>query len=142
MPFTRIWVHLIWSTTNRQCIINKTLKPKLLAHIWENAKRKQIYIDRIDCVEDHCHALISLGASQSISKVAFLIKGESSFWINDNGLVPVKFEWQDEYLAVSVSESQLEKVRSYIKNQDEHHKRRTFKEEYDLFIKNMSNYLG
>ena len=78
--------------------------------------------------------LISLGASQAVSKLAFLIKGESSNWINKNKLSEIRFEWQDEYIAVSVSESQIEKVRAYIKNQEEHHRKKSFKVEYDLFI--------
>ena len=135
MPFVRIWVHLIWSTKNREKIISKQLKPLLLSHILDNAKHKKIYIDQINCVEDHCHALISLGTSQSINKVSFLLKGESSHWVNENKLSPLYFEWQDEYIAVSISESQIAKVRAYIKNQEEHHRKKSFQEEYDLFIK-------
>jgi REP element-mobilizing transposase RayT len=63
-----------------------------------------------------------------------LIKGESSFWINKNELTKEKFEWQDEYFAVSVSESMIDKVREYIKKQEEHHSTKTFQEEYDEFI--------
>ncbi len=135
MPFVRIWVHLIWSTKNRERIITKKLRPALLSHMKENAKQKNIFLDQINCVEDHCHALISLGASQTISKVTFLLKGESSHWINENRLIMGKFGWQDEYMALSVSESQVEKVRNYIKNQEEHHRRKSFREEYEEFIK-------
>lgn len=143
MPFVRIWVHLIWSTKNREKIINKNLKPKLLNHILENAKQKGIYIDQINCIADHLHALISLDTSQSISKVAFLLKGESSHWVNENKISPVHFEWQDEYIAVSVSESQVDKVRMYIKNQETHHRKMSFKDEFDLFIKKYGmNVLG
>lgn len=63
-----------------------------------------------------------------------LIKGESSFWINKNGMIKEKFEWQDEYFAVSVSESMIDKVRNYIKNQEEHHSQKTFQQEYEEFI--------
>ena len=134
MPYVRIWIHLIWSTKNREKIITKELKPALLKHMLEIAKKKKIYIDQINCVEDHCHTLISLGATQSISKVAFLLKGESSHWVNENKLSPAYFEWQDEYIAISVSESQVERVRAYIKNQEEHHRKKLFREEYDFFI--------
>lgn len=72
---------------------------------------------------------------QSASKTAFLLKGESSHWVNSNRLTKTKFEWQDEFIAVSVSESLLPTVRDYIRNQEEHHRKKTFKEEYDLFIK-------
>lgn len=63
-----------------------------------------------------------------------LIKGESSYWINKHKLSKKKFEWQDEYFAVSVSESMVGKVREYIKNQEEHHKTIAFQQEYDQFI--------
>ena len=62
-----------------------------------------------------------------------LIKGEASFWINKNKLIQ-GFEWADEYFAVSVSESQLYKVREYIANQEEHHRKKTWQEEYDEFM--------
>lgn len=138
MPYVRIWVHLIFSTKNRDKIITSELKPKLLTHIRENAKKKEIYIDFINCVEDHCHILFSLGASQSISETARLIKGESSNWINKNKLSKFKFRWQDEYIGVSVSESQVNKVRDYIKNQEEHHRVKSFLEEYHLFLEKYS----
>jgi REP element-mobilizing transposase RayT len=135
MPFTKIWVHLIWSTKNREKLIDKELKQKLLQHIKENAKLKNIFIDTLNCVQDHIHLLISLGREQTISKIVMLIKGESSNWVNKNKLTKCKFEWQDEYIAVSVSESQVDRVREYIKNQEEHHQLKSFKEEYSLFLK-------
>ena len=134
MPYLKIWVHLIWSTKNRERIITKEIKTKLLDHIRENAKTKNIYIDFINCEPEHIHTTISLGSDQSISKVAQLIKGESSNWINKNKLLPGHFEWQDEYIAVSVSESQINIVREYIKNQEEHHRKKSFVEEYEEFI--------
>jgi hypothetical protein len=63
-----------------------------------------------------------------------LIKGECSHWINDNNLCKSKFEWQDEYYAVSVSQSKTKKVRQYIKNQEEHHKNKSFNDEVDEFV--------
>lgn len=88
----------------------------------------------MNCVEEHIHVLISLGASQSVSKVAQLIKGESSHWVNSEALLRGRFEWQDEYIAISVSESDVQKVRNYILNQEEHHRRKTFMEEYSDFM--------
>ena len=134
MSFVQIWIHLVWATKNRECTINKTLKPKLLAHIRENAIEKEIRIHFINCVEDHVHALISLGNSQSISKIAKLIKGESSSWVNKNNLLKGKFGWQNEYFGVSISASMVDRVREYIKNQEEHHKRHNFMEEYEDFM--------
>jgi len=63
-----------------------------------------------------------------------LLKGESSYWINKQKLTPNKFEWQDEYFAVSVSESAVNYVRNYIKNQENHHKKKPFADEYQKFI--------
>ncbi len=134
MPYVRIWVHLIWSTKNCEKLITSQLDPALLKYILKNASQKKIYLDCINCIQDHCHALLSLGATQSISKVAFLLKGESSNWVNANKLINDYFEWQDEHLAGSVSESMVPKVRKYIKNQEEHHRKKSFKEEYELFI--------
>ena len=63
-----------------------------------------------------------------------IIEGESFYWINKNGLTKDKFEWQDEYYTASVSESILNKIRTYIKNQEEHHSKKTFQDEVDEFI--------
>lgn len=134
MPFIKIWIHLIFSTKNRKKLISDELKPRLVEHIRSNAEEKNIYIDFINCVSDHTHILLSLNSDQTISKVSQLIKGESSFWINQNKLTDYKFEWQEEYIAVSVSESGIDKVRDYIKNQEKHHKKKTFQEEYNEFI--------
>ncbi len=128
-------IHFIWSTKNRERLITKELKPVLLKHIKENSSAKQIFIDTMNCVSDHIHLLVSLSNDQTIAKTAMLLKGESSFWINKQGLSKTKFEWQDEYIALSVSYSAAQKVREYINNQEEHHKKKTFTEEYDEFIK-------
>ncbi|MES2133939.1 MAG: IS200/IS605 family transposase [Bacteroidota bacterium] len=135
MPYIKVMIHFVWSTKNRKPLISKSLKPLLLEHIKENAKSKAIFIDKINCVEDHIHLLVSMGNEQTISKIVMLIKGESSFWVNKQKLVNEKFEWQDEYFAVSVNESAIDNVRKYIDNQEEHHRVKTFKEEYDEFIK-------
>ena len=134
MPYAKVMIHFIWSTKNRDRIISKDLKPALLSHIKENSIAKGIFIDCLNCVEDHIHLLISLGTEQTISKVAMLIKGESSFWVNKQKLIKQKFEWQDEYIALSVSESGISKVQQYIANQEEHHRKKTFTEEYEEFL--------
>jgi REP element-mobilizing transposase RayT len=135
MAHVKVFIHFVWSTKNREPILNtKKLRKNVWQHIRENAKQKEIFIDFINGYAEHCHCLISLGIDQTIQKIMQLIKGESAYWINKNQLTESKFEWQDEYFAVSVSESMLDKVRDYIKNQEEHHHRETFQEEYDEFI--------
>lgn len=77
----------------------------------ENAEAKGIYLDSINAVCDHVHCLISLGSTQNIAKLIELIKGESSYWYNKQDFGN-KLYWQDNYFAVSVSESHIEKVRN------------------------------
>ncbi len=135
MPFVKVYIHFVWSTKNRVPFLNtKDLRLKVWNHIIENAKEKGIFIDFINGYSDHCHCLISLGVDQTIQKTMQLIKGESSFWINKHQLTTEKFEWQDEYFAVSVSESKINIVKEYIKNQEEHHSKKTFQDEYEEFI--------
>lgn len=100
----------------------------------KNAKDKNIHIDTINGYLDHVHCLVSLGTDQTIRKLMQMIKGESSFWINKNNLCKGKFEWQDEYYGASVGESDLNRVRAYIKNQEQHHSTKTFQQEYEEFI--------
>lgn len=134
MPYIKIMLHLVWTTKNHQKIIDKKLKSRLLPHIKDYAKSKDTFIDTINAVEDHAHALVYLNSDITVSKIMQYIKGESSHWVNENKLTNFHFEWQDEYFAVSVSESLIPKVREYIKNQEEHHKLKTFQEEYKEFM--------
>mgnify|MGYP003610924663 CR=1 FL=1 len=135
MPFIKIYIHVVFSTSNRTSFLNTSdLRVKVWKHIKENASDKRIFMDMVNGYSDHCHCLISLGSNQNIEKFVQLIKGESSFWINKNQLTKDKFSWQDEYFAVSVSESKIELVRNYIKNQEKHHQHKTFAEEYQEFI--------
>ncbi len=134
MPFIKVWIHLVWSTKNREPYLKDSIRQKVFQHIRENSIKKEIYLDFVNGYKDHIHCLISLGVDQTISKTVQLIKGESSFWINKEGLIEERFEWQDEYFAVSVSESGVDRVRDYIKNQEEHHRHKTFQQEYDEFI--------
>ncbi|HEX2963550.1 MAG TPA: IS200/IS605 family transposase, partial [Ignavibacteriales bacterium] len=99
MSFVRIWIHLIWTTKQRQHYIPSDLKPKLLTHIKENAEEKGIHIDFMNCTHDHIHLLLSLEPEQNISKCVMLIKGESAHWINSNHMLNTYFEWQNEYMA-------------------------------------------
>ena len=92
-------------------------------------------LDFINGYTGHLHCLISLGDDLSIGKIAQLIKGESSYWINRNNLTNEKFNWQDEYLAIGVGDDKINIVRDYIAQQAEHHKKVSFSQEYDKFIK-------
>jgi putative transposase len=134
MGYTKMWVHLVWATKKREPVLGKDTRKNIFLHIKENALTKNIHIDFINGYLDHIHILVSLNADQTIANIVQLIKGESSYWINKNKLTIQKFEWQDDYFAVSVSESAINSVREYIKNQEEHHKKKTFQQEYDEFV--------
>ena len=135
MPFIKVYIHFIWSTKNRYSYLNtRELRMKVWDHIRQNAKEKGIFVDFVSGYSDHCHCLISLGTDQTIQKIMQLVKGESSFWINKHQLTAEKFEWQDEYYGVSVSESILPRVRKYIENQEQHHRKKSFQEEHEEFI--------
>ena len=108
--------------------------PVLFGHIKDNALCKEIYIDCINGHVDHVHCLFELNAAITLSKTMGLIKGEASHWANTKNLVPPKLDWADEYFAVSVSESMLDKVREYINHQEEHHKKVTWAEEHETFL--------
>jgi len=134
VAFLKIWIHMVWTTKNRVPFLKRAVRSSVFNHIRENARDKHIFIDSIGGGSEHIHLLVSLGARESIAEIARLLKGESSFWINKHNLAHGKFEWQDDYYAVSVGESDLPRVRNYILNQDEHHRNKSFAEEYQKFI--------
>jgi putative transposase len=126
MAYVKIWLHCVWGTKNRTPFLTKKILSDLIDHIRTNAKEKRINIDTINGHREHIHCIISLSPDQTLAKVIQLIKGESSFWINKNNLTKYRFEWAVEYYGVSVSESELNKVRIYINNQEVHHCQRTW----------------
>jgi REP element-mobilizing transposase RayT len=135
MPYIKALFHLVWSTKNRYPFLTKEIRKQVFEHIMQNAKTKGVYLYCVNGYTDHVHCLLSLSSDQTISKVVQLIKGESSFWINKQNLCSEKFEWQDEYFAVSISQSHIQKVTDYIRNQENHHQKKTFQQEYDEFIR-------
>jgi putative transposase len=135
MPYVKNWLHCVWGTKVKTPYLIGDLKFDLLNHIRSNAKEKDIYIDFINGSTDHLHCLLSLNYNHSLSYVMQMIKGESSHWINKNSLTKQKFLWAEEYYGVSVSESDIQNVREYIKNQERHHMRQTWQEETDDFIR-------
>jgi len=135
MPYLKVWIHLVWATKSRKPLLSSTIRPIIFNHIRENASTKNIHLDFINGFTEHVHCLVSMNAKQTIAEITQLIKGESSFWINKNNLTRTNFEWQDDYYAVSVSHSDVNRVREYIKNQENHHQTKTFSQEVDEFIR-------
>lgn len=130
MSWVGVYMHMVFATKHREPFLNSAaLRKRVFEHIKQNAKEKGVWLDCVNGYHDHAHCLVSLGREQTISKVAQLIKGESSFWINQQKLTTQKFVWQDDYWVVGVSESHLDSVRKYIYNQEAHHSTLSFKDE-------------
>lgn len=134
MSWVRIWVHLVFSTKNREPFLHKEIRKQVFQHIKQNSEKKGFYIDSVNGYSEHTHCLLSLNKDLSMSDTAQLIKGESSHWINQNKLTASHFFWQDDYWAVGVSESHLKAVRNYIFKQEEHHQKKSFAEEAEEFM--------
>jgi putative transposase len=131
MSFTSILIHAVFSTKNREILIPTEEKNLLCAHILDVSYAKSIQLLEINGHLDHLHCLISLRPAQSLADVMQSIKGESAYWFNNkSGLAGLgKLVWQDDYFAVSVSKSHIEKLRSYIQNQEQHHQQMTYYQE-------------
>lgn len=132
---TKIWIHAVFSTKNRQPLIQKTVRDFLYRHIRQELTDADCIVDSINGIEDHVHILFLLQPQLAVSAVMKQIKGSSSHHINGLNIIPDKFAWQTGYGAFSVSESQVERVRQYIANQEQHHQKMTFSEEYQRFMK-------
>lgn len=134
MSYVKIWIHAVWAVKNRKPILGSEERKILFEHIHKNAFEKDILMELAGGHNNHVHCLFRLRNNQTIENVMQLIKGESSFWFNKSGLSQLKLNWQKEYFAVSVSESQVDSVKKYISNQEKHHKKKTWEEEYNEFI--------
>ena len=127
------YVHVVFSTKNRLKIIREELQPKLWAYMAGIAKNHGMNPLAIGGIEDHAHALLSLGSTLGIAKAVQVLKANSSRWMNQNP--GDRFEWQEGYFACSVSQSQVATIRRYIANQTEHHRRMDSTQELDLLLK-------
>jgi REP-associated tyrosine transposase len=123
-------MHCTFSTKERYPWIDADLESRLWPYIGGIARENRMKALAIGGIEDHLHALLSLPSTMSFAKAVQLIKGGSSKWIHDEFRDLRKFEWQEGYGAFSVSASQLGRTIAYIERQKEHHRKRTFKEEF------------
>jgi len=127
--------HLIFSTKNRAPLIIEPVRPNLHAYLATVLNNLDCPTTIINSVEDHIHFLFNLGRTVSISEVVKKIKTSSSQWLKSQPQVTPTFSWQSGYGAFAVSESQTAAVHHYIANQREHHRTKTFQEEYRAFLK-------
>lgn len=128
-------VHVIFSTKERVRSLPHEFLPKLWAYMAGIAHNQGFEAMIVGGVEDHVHALLVLPPSLPLSKAIQFLKGSSSKWINDTKAAGQHFAWQEGYGAFSVSASQTVDVMHYIKNQEAHHAKRSFNEEFTEFLK-------
>lgn len=133
--FSQIYIQVVFAVKGRENLIGKQWKDQLhkyIAGIITGKDQKSIIVNGMS---DHIHAFIGLRPAMAISDLVRDIKNNSSNFINDKKFVKGKFSWQEGYGAFSYSHSQIEKVYNYILNQEEHHQKKTFREEYIGLLK-------
>jgi REP-associated tyrosine transposase len=126
------YVHIVFSTKDRRDTIPAELQEKLWAYLFGICKNLNITLLAVGGTANHVHVLISLSATIRLCDAIKELKANSSRWLGEHG---INFEWQKGYGAFSVSPSNLEVVQTYIRNQAEHHKKRTFDDEFLTLLK-------
>jgi putative transposase len=132
--YHQVYIQTVFAVKFREAIIDKSWKSELLAVIGNLINENDCKPFIVNGVEDHIHCLIGLRPRVSISDLMQSVKAKSSKWINEQKLTSERFEWQEGYGVFSYSHSHIDAVYKYIENQEEHHKKRTFKEEYLDFL--------
>ena len=133
--YSQIYIHIIFSVQGRFNLIKNEFKDELHKFITGIISKKNQKLIKINNMPDHIHILIGLKPNISISELVRDIKSNSSRFINEKKWFKGKFAWQEGFGAFSYSHSQLDTIVSYIQNQEKHHKKKSFKEEYTEFLK-------
>jgi putative transposase len=128
--FTNLLFHIVFSTRDRAPLITPQLRPELFNYIGGILRAEGAVLLEIGAIEDHVHLLVKIRAEQAVAEVVRLIKANSSKWLNEKPVSELRFEWQGGYGAFTVSESQVPFVRKYILSQEEHHRTKSFQEEF------------
>lgn len=132
--YSRCWLHLIWTTLNREPMLTKPAALKVSRFLRDYCGQNNINMRTNYVNAEHTHALIDLPTSKSIEERMQLLKGSSSHWINEQRLLRGKFAWGRGYGAFSISHSHVSRVVKYIENQYEHHRKKSFTEEFENFV--------
>ena len=133
--YTQLYIHIVFAVKGRQSLIPKQHKEALHQYITRIITNKKQTVIRINSMPDHIHVLIGMTPDMALSDLVRDIKANSSRFINKKAWIAGRFEWQTGFGAFSYSHSQLDGVVRYIKNQEAHHSRQTFREEYLTFLK-------
>lgn len=128
--FSQVYIHIVFAVKGRQNLLSKKWRSDLFKYISGIIKSKEQKPIIVNGMGDHVHVLVGLRMTMPIADLVRDIKNNSSKYFNDRQLVSGKFEWQTGYAAFSYGHSQLAAVYDYINNQEEHHKVRTFRDEY------------
>lgn len=128
--YTQIHIQAVFAVQNRDCVIRKEWKEELYKYITGIIQNHDHKVLAINGMPDHVHVFFGFRPKQSLSDLMQDIKGDSSKWINNKGFLKGKFSWQEGYGAFSYSKSQVDNVIRYIQNQEEHHRKKAFNEEY------------
>ncbi len=128
--YTKLYAHVVFAVRGRESLISGSWQQELYKYISGIIKEKKQKLYIINGMPDHLHLLISIGPDIPLSDLIQDIKASSSKWINEKDFVKGKFYWQEGFAAFSYGESQLPVLINYIKNQEEHHKKKSFKDEY------------
>jgi putative transposase len=132
--YHQVYLQAVFAVKYREAVIDKSWKPKLLGVIGNLINETGCKTIIVNGVEDHVHCFLGLKPVISISEVMKVVKAKSSKYINENHFAKQRFEWQEGYGVFSYSHSHINKVYTYIANQEQHHKKQTFKEEYLEFL--------
>ncbi len=132
--FSQLYIQIVFAVKGRQNLISKQWGTELHQYISGIIKAKEQKPIIVNGVADHIHCFVGLKPSMAISDLVRDIKNNSSKFINDRGLIKGKFRWQEGFGAFSYAHSQIPQVYRYILNQEEHHRKKTFKEEYVDFL--------
>jgi REP element-mobilizing transposase RayT len=135
MSYVSSCFHCVFSTKERRPLIAPALQQRLWPFLGGIARQNQMTPIIAGGAEDHVHILLSLPATMPVAKAMQLIKGGSSKWIHETFPNQRLFAWQEKYGAFSVSVSQLETIINYIKKQKEHHRKRSFQQEFLMLLK-------
>jgi len=128
--FTQLYVHLVFAVKYRERLLTKEIRDELFKYISGNISNRKHKVIIINGMTDHIHILIGLNPNDKISDLVACVKRESSSFVNEKKFFRGKFHWQDGYGAFSYSRSQLDVIYKYLANQEAHHKKSTFREEY------------
>ncbi|MCC5845365.1 MAG: IS200/IS605 family transposase [Verrucomicrobia bacterium] len=125
----------MWSTKNREPLLHNDIRPRVWAYLAGIAQKHRIFVRDIGGVADHVHLFLDIPKTLTVTEAAKTLKGVSSTWINEQCFIQGRFQWQDGYGAFTVGPEEKEILSAYIRNQEEHHRVRTFAEEYEAMLR-------